>query len=390
MSRFFKPYEGTRPFLFISYAHLQSDVVVDTIRIINDKGYRLWYDEGIPAGSDWPANIALHMQNCERVVFFFSARAMESPNCLSEMRTARRLGKPILVVELDASGIPDNWSDILDGQPVIPIIDSAEDRADAILRSKFLPGRFHRSRLEGVSFRAFALVASLLFFLAAAFALWSIATGRWNPVKRSEISAAATAPTAVKDTESTPVPVIELGEAERFFAVTFPDSQQERAVRRALGIQTGEIYRGQLAVINELHFCGNMTADNTDNVSFDADGTCRVNGAPVITGQVSDLSILDYLVRLEKLSLICQPLKSISKVGGHVLLQDLNLSGSTVTEISSLEDLPSLKTLHIEHTDVSDLTALSALPGLETVTVSRDMLPLIWDEQSQFRIVLVR
>lgn len=390
MSKFFKPYEGTRPFIFISYAHLQSDAVVDTIRILNDKGYRLWYDEGIPAGSDWPANIAQHMQDCERVVFFLSARAMESPNCLSEMRTARRLGKPMLIVKLEDAGIPDSWSDILDGQPVIPIIDSAEGRADAILRSKFLPGRFHRSRLEGVSFRAFALAASLLFFLAAAFALWSIATGRWSPVKRPEVPSTATTPPAVTDTESTPVPVIELGEAERFFAVTFPDSQQERAVRRALGIQNGEIYRGQLAEIQELHFCGNMTAGNTDNVSFDADGTCRVNGAPVITGQVSDLSILDYMVRIEKLSLVCQPIKNISGINGHMLLNDLSLAGSSVSDISALNDLPSLKTIRLEHTGVSDLSSLSALPELETVTVSRDMLPLTWDEQSQFRVVLVK
>ena len=389
MSRFFKPYEGTRPFLFISYAHLQSDAVVDTIRIINDKGYRLWYDEGIPAGSDWPANIAQHMQNCERVVFFLSARAMESPNCLSEMRTARRLTKPILVIRLENTEVPADWLDILDGQPVIPVLASAEERAGAILQSKFLPGRFHLSRFEGVSLRAFALAASLLFFFAAAGALWSLATGRWTPVKKPEISVAAATPPVVETTPS-PVPVVELGEAERFFAVSFPDPQQERAVRRALGVQTGDVYRGQLGEIRELHFCGNMTAGNTDNVYFDADGTCRVNGAPVITGQVSDLSILDYMVRLEKLSLICQPLKSISKVDGHVLLQELNLSGSSVSDISQLGDLPSLKTLHIEHTDVSDLTALSALPELETVTVSRDMLPLTWDEQAQFKVVLVK
>ena len=53
MNRFFKPYEGTRPFLFISYAHRQSEEVVSTIRILHEKGWRLWYDEGIPAGSDW-------------------------------------------------------------------------------------------------------------------------------------------------------------------------------------------------------------------------------------------------------------------------------------------------------------------------------------------------
>ena len=33
MSGFFKPYEGSRPFVFISYAHRQSDTVLDTIRI---------------------------------------------------------------------------------------------------------------------------------------------------------------------------------------------------------------------------------------------------------------------------------------------------------------------------------------------------------------------
>nr|MCR4607920.1 toll/interleukin-1 receptor domain-containing protein [Oscillospiraceae bacterium] len=101
MSRFFKPYEGKRPYIFISYAHLQSETVVDTIRILYEKGYRLWYDEGIPAGSDWPANIAQHMQGCERVIFFLSERAMESPNCYSEMRTACRLGKPVLIVRLE-------------------------------------------------------------------------------------------------------------------------------------------------------------------------------------------------------------------------------------------------------------------------------------------------
>ena len=50
MSRFFKPYEGNRPYLFISYAHKQSEEVVSTIRILYEKGWRLWYDEGIPAG----------------------------------------------------------------------------------------------------------------------------------------------------------------------------------------------------------------------------------------------------------------------------------------------------------------------------------------------------
>ncbi|MBO5556590.1 MAG: toll/interleukin-1 receptor domain-containing protein, partial [Oscillospiraceae bacterium] len=122
MSRFFKPYEGRKPYLFISYSHRQSEDVVDTIRLLHEGGYRLWYDEGIPAGSDWPDNIARHMEACDGVLFFQSAEALRSPNCLSEIRTARRLNKPIQVVRLDDSAADAAWRDCLpeDAIPVLP------------------------------------------------------------------------------------------------------------------------------------------------------------------------------------------------------------------------------------------------------------------------------
>ena len=148
MSGFFKPYEGSRPFVFISYAHRQSDAVLDTIRILHEKGWRLWYDEGIPAGSDWPTNIARHMQSCERVIFFISERALESHNCYSEMKAAVRQEKPILLVRLEDT-VPDRkWDGILDGNPEISLMETAGERADAILRSGFLPRRLHRSFTE--------------------------------------------------------------------------------------------------------------------------------------------------------------------------------------------------------------------------------------------------
>ena len=170
----------------------------------------------------------------------------------------------------------------------------------------------------------------------------------------------------------------------------FPDSQQERAVRRALGDTQEEIYRWQLADIRELFFCGNMIAKGLENIRFDPDGTCRVNGAPVIMGQISDLSLLESAVRLEKLALICQPLKDLSSLKGHLLLQELSLAGSTVTDLSGLRELPGLTTLHLEHTQVNDLRPLEALGALKTVTVSQDMLPLHWNDGAGFRVVLVK
>lgn len=388
MSRFFKPYEGSRPFLFVSYAHRQSDSVVDTIRILHDRNYRLWYDEGIPAGSDWPANIAQHMQSCERVLFFLSERAMESPNCYSEMRTAARLGKPILVVRLEETDAEEKWKDLLDGKPEIPLIDTSEARAGAILSSGFLPQRFRRSWRENVSWRVLGLAASLLLFLSAAGALAALAFGFWSPMAPA-VPEAIVAETPEPTPAPTPVPVVELGGAERYFAVRFPDSLQERAIRRTLDIPEDEIYRWQLAEISDLYFCGNMITDSLENVSFDRNGTCRVNGAPVITGRVSDLSLLENAVKLERLALICQPLEKLSPLSGHLLLRELSFAGSSVSNLRELQELPSLETLHLEHTGVRDLTPLEALPALKTVTVSRDMLPLNWNNSAAFTVRLV-
>ena len=387
MTAFFKPYEGSRPYVFISYSHRQSASVVETIRLLHDRRYRLWYDEGIPAGSDWPANIARHMDECERVIFFLSATALESPNCFSEIRTAARLGKPVMVVRLD-DAVPDGeWTKLLSDRETLSLTDDPAARVEAILRSRFLPERFRRRRGEGTSFRWLFFLFSFALFIAAAGLFAAMVSGHWSPYPSPAPPVAAKTPTPAPS--PTAVPVIELGEAEKYFAVRFPDTLQERAVRRALGMPKGEIYRWQLADISALFFCGNLVTDDLENVAFDADGVCRVNGAPVIQGPVEDLGLLRSAVKLERLALICQPAKDAAAVNGHVLLRELSLAGSRVRSLDGIGELPSLETLHLEHTGISDLQPLDALPSLRTVTVSRDMLPLRWDDSAVYCVELV-
>ena len=52
MNTFFRPYEGKRPYVFISYSHRDSETVLNLLSVLNERKLRLWYDEGIPAGSD--------------------------------------------------------------------------------------------------------------------------------------------------------------------------------------------------------------------------------------------------------------------------------------------------------------------------------------------------
>ena len=82
MTTFFRPYEGKRSYAFISYSHRNTERVLSVITRLHEGKLRLWYDEGIPPGNDWPSNINAHMRACSAVVFFRSASALASPNCL--------------------------------------------------------------------------------------------------------------------------------------------------------------------------------------------------------------------------------------------------------------------------------------------------------------------
>ena len=113
MSEFFTPYEGKRPYLFISYSHRNSQEVLETITLLHRKKVRLWYDEGIPAGNDWPKNIETHMRCSAMVLFFLSKTALDSPNCLSEIETAVALKKPVLYFTLDDSQPEGRWARLM-------------------------------------------------------------------------------------------------------------------------------------------------------------------------------------------------------------------------------------------------------------------------------------
>ena len=52
-----RPYEGDEDYIFVSYAHKDSDFVLPIIDNLHDLGYRLWFDEGIEASAEWPEYI---------------------------------------------------------------------------------------------------------------------------------------------------------------------------------------------------------------------------------------------------------------------------------------------------------------------------------------------
>ena len=99
-------YEGNRPFIFVSYAHKDSREVFDLIEKLAARGYRIWYDEGIEPGSEWPENIANHLLHAEMVLAMITNDSMDSVNCRREINYAMSKGKPLLSVVLEKTEIP--------------------------------------------------------------------------------------------------------------------------------------------------------------------------------------------------------------------------------------------------------------------------------------------
>ncbi len=97
----FEPYEGSEKYIFISYAHEDIDRVAPVLEKLNEAGFRIWYDEGIEWGTEWPEEIAKHISGCCVCMPFHSKKSAISQNCRNEINYALKLNKTILSVYLE-------------------------------------------------------------------------------------------------------------------------------------------------------------------------------------------------------------------------------------------------------------------------------------------------
>lgn len=102
----FLPYEGEKPYIFVSYSHQNHELVTNILEVIHDKGYNIWYDSGISAGADPFEYIAIHLLKCELAIFFLSSNSSQSHYCKSEINFAISKSKNIICVVLDEFDMP--------------------------------------------------------------------------------------------------------------------------------------------------------------------------------------------------------------------------------------------------------------------------------------------
>lgn len=90
-----------KPYIFISYAHKDSKTVLPIIETLKQHDVPIWYDEGIEAGTEWPATIEQKLVNCSAVLVFVSPASVQSQNCRNEINLALSLKKDMLTAYLE-------------------------------------------------------------------------------------------------------------------------------------------------------------------------------------------------------------------------------------------------------------------------------------------------
>lgn len=139
------PYMGDEDYIFISYAHRDSQLVWPIIERLQKDGFRVWYDEGIDPGGQWDDIIAGRIQRSGLFLAFLSENYLLSENCQDELSFARDLRKNQLLLYMEQVQLPAGMQMRLSSCPSF--------RADA-------GGRFLRKLYQTEGFEAYRNAAA--------------------------------------------------------------------------------------------------------------------------------------------------------------------------------------------------------------------------------------
>lgn len=108
-------YSEDKPFIFISYARLDKNIVYPEITRLQREGYEIWYDDqDIVTGRSWGPEIQEALQECTCFIVFITQHASESSHVREEIRVALALDKPFIRIDWEKAVPPTEFKGQVD------------------------------------------------------------------------------------------------------------------------------------------------------------------------------------------------------------------------------------------------------------------------------------
>ncbi|MCL2063388.1 MAG: leucine-rich repeat protein [Candidatus Cloacimonetes bacterium] len=111
----FEVYNGSNPFLFVSYSHTNTDIVYKILNKLDSERFRIWYDDTMEIGSDFREELRTRIEKCGAFILFISTASMQSKYVGMEIITAFKYDKRIYPIYLESDAeIPNSFKLLLE------------------------------------------------------------------------------------------------------------------------------------------------------------------------------------------------------------------------------------------------------------------------------------
>lgn len=138
-----KVYQGTEPYVFVSYSHKDKEAVLKIIGDLMLCACNIWYDTGVHSGNDWNDEIAERLFNAECVLFMVTQNSVQSDYVKDELNFAKAKRKKIYPIYLEKVTLPLSLELLLGRTQAIGYSDDDVEESRFKLREKIkksLPG----------------------------------------------------------------------------------------------------------------------------------------------------------------------------------------------------------------------------------------------------------
>ena len=97
----YRPYYGSEPYIYLSFSEWDHDIAAETVRILNEAGFRVYYDREVLEGRLWSRSRSDRIEDSS--LFFTISTPCERTSHirLAEYHFAEMMEKPIVFLETD-------------------------------------------------------------------------------------------------------------------------------------------------------------------------------------------------------------------------------------------------------------------------------------------------